>query len=104
MIETVLRNLISNAVKFSNAGNKIIIRSREFEHKRIFEIQDFGKGMSYEQLQKLRDGISFTTFGTNREKGNGFGLQLVQEFLRRHDSFLEVESTLGEGSSFRFKL
>lgn len=104
MIETVLRNLISNAVKFSNAGNKIIIRSREFEHKRIFEIQDFGKGMSYEQLQKLRDGISFTTFGTNREKGNGFGLQLVQEFLRRHDSCLEVESTLGEGSSFRFKL
>ena len=104
MIETVLRNLISNAVKFSDAGNKIIIRSSNFENRRLFEIQDFGKGMSKEQLQKLRDGISFTTFGTNREKGNGFGLQLVQEFLRRHNSLLEVESKLGEGSLFRFEI
>ena len=104
MIETILRNLISNAVKFSDAGNKIIIRSRNFENRRLFEIQDFGKGMAKEQLQKLRDGISFTTFGTNKEKGNGFGLQLVQEFLRRHNSHLEVESKLDEGSLFRFEI
>jgi signal transduction histidine kinase len=104
MIETVLRNLISNAVKFSNQGSQIIIRCSIEGSKKIFEIQDFGKGMSKDQLQKLKDGISFTTYGTNREIGNGFGLQLVQEFLRRHESQLEINSNVGIGSSFKFEL
>jgi signal transduction histidine kinase len=104
MIETCLRNLISNAVKFSNTSSQIIVRSSCLESKRVFEIQDFGKGMSSDQLQKLKDGITFTTYGTNREKGNGFGLQLVQEFLRRHDSFLEIQSRLDEGSTFSFAI
>jgi signal transduction histidine kinase len=102
MIETVLRNLISNAIKFSPSDSTINFSSYVHNHKRVFEIQDYGKGMTEEELQNLKDGISFTTYGTNREKGNGFGLQLVQEFLRRHDSYLEVESKLGEGSTFRF--
>ncbi len=104
MIETALRNLISNAVKFSNPESKIIVRSSSNGNKRSFEVQDFGKGMTAEQLQKLQDGISFTTYGTNREKGNGFGLQLVQEFLRRHESQLEISSKDGFGSSFMFEL
>jgi two-component system sensor histidine kinase/response regulator len=102
MIETVLRNLISNAIKFSPSDSTINFSSYVYNHKRVFEIHDYGKGMTEEELQNLKDGISFTTYGTNREKGNGFGLQLVQEFLRRHDSYLEVESKLGEGSTFRF--
>jgi signal transduction histidine kinase len=104
MIETCLRNLISNAVKFSNEGSQIIIRCSTEGSKINFEIQDFGKGMSKDQLQKLKDGISFTTYGTNRETGNGFGLQLVQEFLRRHNSQLEIESTIDQGSTFQFTL
>ncbi len=104
MIETVLRNLISNAIKFSPSGSTINFSSYVNNHKRVFEIQDYGKGMTEDELQNLKDGISFTTYGTNREKGNGFGLQLVQEFLRRHNSFLEVESQLGEGSTFRFEI
>jgi two-component system sensor histidine kinase/response regulator len=104
MIETALRNLISNAVKFSNPESKIIVRSSSNGNKRSFEVQDFGKGMNAEQLQKLQDGISFTTYGTNKEKGNGFGLQLVQEFLRRHESNLEIESNIGAGSIFRFSI
>lgn len=104
MIETAFRNLLSNAVKFSENGSQIIIRSSVIENKRMFEVQDFGKGMTEVQLQKLNDGITFTSYGTNREKGNGFGLQLVQEFLRRHNSHLEIESTINEGSTFRFSL
>jgi two-component system sensor histidine kinase/response regulator len=104
MIETCLRNLISNAVKFSNEGSQIIIRCSTEGRKIKFEIQDFGKGMSKDQLQKLTDGISFTTYGTNRETGNGFGLQLVQEFLRRHNSQLEIQSTIDQGSTFQFTL
>jgi len=104
MIETILRNLISNAVKFSSEGKTIIVRSGNTNGKRFFEVVDFGKGMNAEQIQKLNDGVSFTTNGTNKEKGNGFGLQLVQEFLRRHESKLEINSTVGVGSSFKFEL
>jgi signal transduction histidine kinase len=104
MIETALRNLISNAVKFSNNRKEIHIRSYISNNRRIFEIEDFGVGMSHSKLQKLKDGISVTTNGTNNEKGNGFGLLLVEEFLRRHHSHLEIRSELGKGSSFSFNL
>jgi signal transduction histidine kinase len=104
MIETALRNLISNAVKFSPIGSIIKIRSQKNGNRRSFEVEDFGKGINSAQLKKLREGISFTTRGTNNEKGNGFGLQLVQEFLRRHKSNLEIQSEFGEGSVFSFNL
>jgi K+-sensing histidine kinase KdpD len=104
MIVTTLRNLISNAVKFSSIGSIIKIRSKKFRGIRSFEVEDFGKGINSVKLNKLRDGISFTTLGTNNEKGNGFGLQLVQEFLRRHKSHLEIKSELGKGSVFSFNL
>jgi hypothetical protein len=61
-------------------------------------------GINSVQLKKLREGISFTTLGTNNEKGNGFGLQLVKEFLRRHKSHLEIQSEFGKGSVFSFNL
>jgi len=104
MIVTTLRNLISNAVKFSSLGSVIKIRSQKYRGIRSFEVEDFGKGINSVQLKKLREGISFTTLGTNNEKGNGFGLQLVQEFLRRHKSHLEIQSELGKGSVFSFSL
>lgn len=70
----------------------------------MFDIQDFGRGINRIQLRKLKEGVSFTTNGTNNEKGNGFGLQLVQEFLRRHNSKLTIQSEFGKGSSFSFNL
>lgn len=104
MIETVLRNLLSNAVKFSNPGGTIIIRAKSENKRILFEVQDCGKGMTAQQLENLKEGITFTTNGTANEKGNGFGLQLTQEFLRRHQSGLEVCSTEGKGSTFGFWL
>ena len=104
MIVTTLRNLISNAVKFSSFGGVIKIRSQKYRGIRSFEVEDFGKGINSAQLKKLREGISFTTLGTNNEKGNGFGLQLVKEFLRRHKSHLEIQSEFGKGSVFSFNL
>jgi signal transduction histidine kinase len=104
MIETAFRNLISNAVKFSTIGSSVKISSQKHGENRTFEIEDFGKGINEKQLKKLKEGISFTTLGTNNEKGNGFGLQLVQEFLRRHKSHLEIKSEFGKGSVFSFNL
>jgi two-component system sensor histidine kinase/response regulator len=104
MIQTVLRNLISNAIKFSQNGSSVNVRSFSSKGKRTFEIEDFGIGLTDSQLKKLKEGNSFTTNGTNNEKGNGFGLQLVQEFLRRHHSHLEIKSVIGKGSSFSFTL
>ena len=92
------------AVKFSSLGSVIKIRSQKYRGIRSFEVEDFGKGLNSVQLKKLREGISFTTLGTKNEKGNGFGLQLVQEFLRRHKSHLEIQSELGKGSVFSFSL
>jgi K+-sensing histidine kinase KdpD len=60
--------------------------------------------MTDKQLENLREGITFTTNGTSNEKGNGFGLQLTQAFLRRHNSELYVHSTEGKGSTFGFRL
>ena len=76
MIETVIRNLLSNAVKFSNPGGTIIIRAKSENKRILFEVQDCGKGMTTQQLENLKEGITFTTNGTANEKGNGFGYSM----------------------------
>lgn len=102
MLEGVFRNLISNAVKFSQEGGIVRVYTRKLNHAREFFVEDFGKGMTTEQVEDLQQGVSFTTEGTFKEVGHGFGLQLVKEFLERHGSELHVQSTLGKGSRFSF--
>jgi len=104
MIDSIFRNLLGNAIKFTPVGGIISITATEIEHEIEFCIQDSGVGMNQEQIDNILKGVQFTTRGTNREKGRGFGMVLVSEFLTKHKSTLHIESTLGKGTRFTFKL
>jgi hypothetical protein len=104
MLDAVLRNLISNAVKFSSSGNKIQFTITDNNNSCEVSIRDFGKGMSEKELKDFKKGIAFTTIGTANEKGHGLGLQLVKEFLHKQNAELNVESHEGFGSRFYFSL
>ena len=104
MIESVFRNLLGNAIKFTPIGGVISISAKAVETRLEFTIQDSGIGMTAEQLDNITRGVQFTTRGTNREKGRGFGMVLVNEFLAKHKTTLSIDSTLGKGSRFTFHL
>jgi signal transduction histidine kinase len=104
MIEAIFRNLISNAIKFTKPGGKVSISARDHGATWLFTVSDNGKGMTREEMEKITGGISFTTSGTDSEKGHGLGMQLIQDFIRKHNSTLKIESQLSQGSSFSFEL
>lgn len=104
MIESVFRNLLGNAIKFTPIGGVISLSAKAVETSLEFTIQDSGIGMTAEQIDNITRGIQFTTRGTNREKGRGFGMVLVNEFLGKHKSPLTIDSTLGKGTRFMFHL
>jgi signal transduction histidine kinase len=104
MIESVFRNLLSNSIKFTPINGVISISAKSLEEEVEFTIQDSGVGMTSEQIDNILKGVQFTTRGTNREKGRGFGMVLATEFLNKHKSKLHIESTLGKGTTFSFKL
>jgi signal transduction histidine kinase len=104
MIEAIFRNLISNAIKFTKPGGSVSITASDAGSNWVFSVSDSGKGMTKEELEKLSGGISFTTYGTDYERGHGLGMQLVHDFIRKHDSSLKIESALNEGSTFSFEL
>ncbi|MBN3583509.1 PAS domain-containing protein [Algoriphagus aestuarii] len=100
MVELVIRNLLSNAIKFSVFQGVINITvSEEKENVKIC-IEDNGAGISEENLEKLKNGISFTTKGKHNESGTGLGLILVQDYLQKNNATLEVESEINKGSKF----
>lgn len=105
MIATTFRNLISNAIKFTNPGGKIQIELKENEKDYEIAIVDNGVGMSQEQMQRLfKIGEYISTIGTANEKGSGLGLILCKEFIEKNQGILRVESKLGEGSKFIINL
>ena len=99
MLKTVIRNFLSNAIKFSNEGDDIdIIVSKEPDMAKI-SIRDHGVGISEERIAGLfSDGK--TTYGTANEEGSGLGLQLCKDFAEKNGGYVSVESQLGEGSTF----
>ena len=104
MIEFILRNLISNANKFTPEGGRILVQLEQLDGKVNFKVKDTGVGMDAESIQKLLQGDSFTTLGTSKEKGHGIGLPVVQDFIRRHGGQLHIHSEPGKGSEFSFQL
>jgi signal transduction histidine kinase len=104
MIEAIFRNLISNAIKFTQPGGSVSVTATENKNKWTFRVSDNGKGMTKEHVEKITSGIAFTTSGTGSEKGHGLGMQLVQDFIRKHNSNLKIESGLNEGTTFSFEL
>ncbi len=112
MLSTILRNLISNAIKFTTVHGEITISSKYFMVKeqpgeKILEISvtDSGIGIEKNVISKLfRIDTSFSTKGTQKEAGTGLGLILCKEFVEKHSGKIWVESEVGKGSTFKFTL
>jgi two-component system, sensor histidine kinase and response regulator len=105
MISTVIRNLISNAIKFCQKGGRVSIDAKETTGMIEISVRDNGVRMSAENLSKIFDQkIQHTTYGTLNEKGSGIGLQLCQEFIIKNGGQFKVESKENEGSTFAFFL
>jgi PAS domain S-box-containing protein len=105
MLKTVLRNLVSNAIKFTNNGGAISINAEQADSKVTISVSDNGVGIPPENLSKLYN-ISevLTTKGTAKETGTGLGLLICKEFVEKHGGVIWVESEVGKGSEFRFTL
>ncbi|MCE1187992.1 MAG: PAS domain-containing sensor histidine kinase [Ignavibacteria bacterium] len=105
MVQTVTRNLISNAIKFTNEGGKITLSSTEQESFILISVEDTGVGMRKEEKEMLfRMDAQHTSVGTAGEKGTGLGLLLCKEMIERCGGTIVVESKLGVGSTFIFSL
>ncbi len=105
MISTVLRNLFSNAIKFTSRGGAIEISLISKEDKLEFSISDNGIGISPDAMADLFTiGQSKTSLGTEDETGTGLGLVLCKEFIEKHEGRIWVESVPGKGSTFYFSL
>lgn len=112
MLSTVLRNLISNAIKFTSENGQVIISAREIVDKENFgekvlevSVADSGVGMEKDRLEKLfnLEG-NYSTKGTGGETGTGLGLILCKEFIEKHGGKIYVESEVGKGSVFKFTI
>lgn len=105
MIETVLRNLISNAIKFTYPKGSISLASEKNDDFVIVKIRDTGVGISDEELPNLfRLDVSHSTKGTENESGTGLGLILCKELVERQGGKIWIESKINEGSTFNFTI
>ncbi|WP_114750640.1 ligand-binding sensor domain-containing protein [Pleomorphovibrio marinus] len=104
MILTVLRNLISNAIKFSQENSRIEIIIQEKSGKAITCVRDHGMGMDKEVLNRLFSKSDVRKAGTMGEVGAGLGLVLCQEMIQKHEGKIWAESIPGKGSTFYFSL
>lgn len=105
MINLVLRNLITNAIKFTGENGLVAISSYTENNKRIISIKDNGIGISPENIDKLfNQHLHPTTKGTANEKGTGLGLILCKDFVNRNGGEIWVESVKNEGTTFFFSL
>ncbi len=103
MINTVIRNLLTNAIKFTDIGGKITIYYQKKNGDIEFSIKDTGVGMSEEEIKQIfRVDTNISKTGTEGETGTGLGLILCKEFIKKNGGSIWVESKSGEGSKFYF--
>ena len=102
MINLVLRNLVSNAIKFTPDNGTISIGVHEHDSFLEIYVQDNGRGISGDVLRKINSHQFYTSKGTASESGTGLGLMLCKEFLARNGGHLHIESELDKGSTFSF--
>ncbi|MEO9966753.1 MAG: ATP-binding protein [Reichenbachiella sp.] len=98
-LSTVIRNLINNAIKFSQEGSAIYVEYSCDHQKTTIKIIDHGVGISSDKLEEIFE-LTHSTYGTNNEKGTGLGLVLVNEFVALNDGSIHVSSELGSGTTF----
>lgn len=105
MIKTVLRNLVTNAVKFTKPGGKIIVKSELVSDYAVVNVIDDGVGITTEDMKKLfRMDESLRTIGTLGEKGTGLGLLLCHDFVEQNGGTIAAEQNPGMGTTFFFTL
>jgi signal transduction histidine kinase len=105
MLKAVLRNLVSNAIKFTNNGGAININAEENFGNVTISVSDNGIGIKPDDLTKLFDISQVrTTTGTSEETGTGLGLLICKEFVEKLQGKIWVESKVGKGSDFKFTL
>ena len=105
MLLSILQNIVSNAIKHSNKGDKITISAKQSEEMMIIQIKDTGTGMTKEIQDKLFvPHVKSLSKAVEKNKGAGIGLLLVKGFLEKNEGQIWVESVVGKGSSFYFTL
>lgn len=105
MLSTIFRNLISNAIKFTNVGGSIMVSAKARQDDVLISIKDNGVGIKITDFSKLFSlDESYSTVGTNNEQGTGLGLILCKEFVSKHNGRIWVESEIGIGSTFFFTI
>lgn len=104
MIQSVLRNLINNAVKFTPVGGTITLRSKCEDEKVIVSVSDTGVGISPENRNSIFTLESLTTPGTRQEAGTGLGLVLCKEFTEKNNGDIWFDSEVGKGTTFSIAL
>ena len=105
MISTVIRNLISNALKYTENKGIIYLESNKLKDKIQINIVDSGVGIKKENIDKLfKIDSNISTSGTANEKGTGLGLIICKEFIEKNNGEISFESTEGKGSTFRFSI
>ncbi|MBC8314675.1 MAG: PAS domain-containing sensor histidine kinase [Bacteroidales bacterium] len=105
MLQSILQNIISNAIKFTNQNGKIVIRAKVIDKLVEVSVEDNGVGISSNRLSTIfnLEEVNSST-GTDGEKGTGLGLLLCKEFIEKHGGTIQVESEPGKGSIFRFTI
>ena len=105
MTDIIIRNLVSNAIKFCNESGKIIVNAKHQENIIEISVQDEGVGISEVNLEKIfQEKGKFTTLGTKKEQGTGIGLMLCKTFVEKQNGRIGVESKENQGSRFWFSL
>lgn len=106
MVNTIIRNLVGNAIKFTELGGKVQVSACQQGEMILVEVSDSGLGMKQEAIDSLfrLDQKAHSSLGTNSESGSGLGLILCAEFVERNEGKIGVTSELGEGSNFWFTL
>ncbi len=104
MTRIILRNLISNAIKFTPIEGIISVTANLENGISILKVSDSGIGMSQVTIDKINAKQYYTTAGTNMEKGSGFGLMLCSDLIKRHGGNMSITSVAGTGSTFIISL
>ncbi|WP_411768592.1 ATP-binding protein [Winogradskyella sp. A3E31] len=105
MLEIVIQNLITNAVKFSGKGDVITVSNQDYNGNALICVEDTGIGISQENIEKLFNARNnFTTVGTKNEKGTGLGLTIAKDLVELNNGRIWVESTPNIGSKFFIEL
>jgi signal transduction histidine kinase len=105
MLRSILQNLVTNAIKYTSHGGSVKVTAQPMQSMIEVCVSDTGVGMTSETQEKLfATSFSSSISGTDNEKGSGLGLLLVKDFVAQHGGTIEIESSIGKGTCFKFTI